>query len=225
MVSGLKTVLIVIVVAIVVAAGGGYFAYTTAYGTALSVGTAAGQEKGYQLGFVEGQIAGNTTGYNTGRTAGQKEGYDSGYTKGKTEGYTTGVTDGTTGKLGDGYVVLHNPKLADVKEFLAQDTTDKIPYNELTYVCTHYARDVVNNAVKKGIRTAYVEVRHPGMSHSLIAFETPDKGIMYFDPQYDNEARPVLGKRYWQCMMPTDSGVAFSAPNFDDTINDILIIW
>jgi hypothetical protein len=221
----MKIVLIAIVVAIIAAAGGGYFSYNTAYSTALAAGTAAGQDTGYKQGLAEGQISGNTTGYNTGRAIGLKDGYDSGYTKGKTEGYVAGVTDGTTGKLGEGYVVLHNPTLAEVKDFLAQDTTDKVPYNELTYVCTHYARDVINNAVKKGIRTAYVEVRHTGMSHSLIAFETSDKGIMYFDPQYDNEVRPVLGKRYWQCMLPTESGVVFSAPNFDDTINDVLIIW
>jgi hypothetical protein len=216
MVSGVKTVLIVIVVAIVVAAGGGYFAYTTAYGTALAAGTAAGQDAGYKQGLAEGQITGNTTGYNKGKTEG--------LTVGKEEGRKTGYEAGIATAQGTSYK-LHDPTLAEVKDFLAQDTTDKIPYNELTYVCTHYARDVVNNAVKKGIRVAYVETRFTGMSHSLVAFETTDKGIMYFDPQYDNEVRPVLNKPYWQCMMPTDSGVAFSAPNFDDTINDILIIW
>ncbi len=218
-------IVIIIVIALALAAGGGYFAYNSAYSTALAAGTAAGQEAGNTAGYNKGKAEGLTIGKEEGRTAGQKEGYDTGYTKGKTEGYATGVTDGATGKLGEGYVVLHNPTLAEVKDFLAKDTTDKVPYNELTYVCTHYARDVINNAVKKGMRTAYVEIRHTGMSHSLIAFETTDKGIMYFDPQYDNEVRPVLGKRYYQCMMPTESGVVFSAPNFDDTINDLLIIW
>jgi len=207
----MKTILIVIVVAIIVATGGGYFAYTTAYSTALAAGTAAGQEKGYQQGFTAGQDAGNSTGYNTGRATGLKDGYSAGYNDGLATVKDT--------------LVLHNPNYAEVKAFLKADTTDQIPYNELTYVCTHYARDVINNAVKKGIRTAYVETRFTGMSHSLVAFETTDKGLMYFDPQYDDEVRPVLNKPYWQCMMPTDSGVTFSAPGSDDTIRDILIIW
>jgi hypothetical protein len=221
--------LLIIVIAIAVAGAGGYFSYTTAYSTALAAGTTAGQEKGYQTGYTAGQEAGNTTGYAKGKvegqTAGQKAGYDSGYTKGKEEGYTNGIKDGTTGKLGEGYVVLHNPTLAEAKEFLAQDPIDKVPYNELTYVCTHYARDVINNAVKKGIRTAYVEIRHPGMSHSIVAFETIDKGIVYFEPQYDSEVRPALGKKLWECMLPKADGAVFTAPNYDDTINDILIIW
>lgn len=208
----MKIVLIAIVVAIVAAGGGGYFGYTTAYGTALAAGTSAGQDAGYKQGLTEGQIAGNSTGYNTGK--------EEGLTTGQKLGYATGIAtaQGTSYKL-------HDPTLAEVKDFLANDTTDQNPYNELTYVCTHYARDVINNAVKKGIRTAYVETRFTGMSHSLIAFETTDKGIMYFDPQYDDEVRPVLGKPYWQCMMPTDSGTTFSAPGTDDTIRDILIIW
>ena len=84
---------------------------------------------------------------------------------------------------------------------------------------------LVNNAVAKGIRTAYVEIRHPAISHSIVAFETIDQGIKYFDPQYDNEVRPELGKKYWQCMLPKDDGTTFSAPDYDDTINDVLIIW
>jgi len=225
--------LLIIVVVLVMAGAGGYFTYNTAYSTALAAGTTAGQEKGYTSGYTAGQEKGNAAGYTTGyakgkeegSTAGKKEGYDAGYAKGKTEGYTNGVTDGTTGKLGEGYVVLHNPTLSEAKEFLAQDPIDKVPYNELTYVCTHYARDVINNAVKKGIRTAYVEIRHPGMSHSIIAFETTDKGIIYLEPQFDSEVRPVLGKKLWECMLPKADGEVFTAPNYDDTINDILIIW
>jgi hypothetical protein len=210
--TAMKTALIIILTAILTGGGGGYFAYTTAYSTALAAGTTAGQDAGYKQGLAEGQITGNSTGYIKGK--------EEGLAAGQKLGYATGIAtaQGTSYKL-------YDPTLAEVKEFLANDTTDKITYNELTYVCTHYARDVINNAVKKGIRVAYVETRFTEMGHSLLAFETTDKGLVYFDPQYDNEVRPVLGKPYWQCMIPTDDGTTFSAPTFDDTIRDILVIW
>ena len=123
---------------------------------------------------------------------------------------------------------LHNPTYAKAVAFLAEDKTDQIPYDPLKYVCTHYCRDVINHAVARGIRTAYIEIRFPvttGMSHSIIAFETTDKGIAYFDPQYDSEVKPQLGKKLFQCMMPRADGAVFTAPDYDDTINDILVIW
>lgn len=215
----MKTLLI-IVIAIAVVGAGGYFSYTTAYSTALAAGTTAGQEKGYTSGYAAGKQEGYDGGYSTGFTKGKEEGR----TTGKQEGYTDGYKAGIATAQGSSYK-LHDPTYAEAKEFLAQDPIDKVPYNELTYVCTHYARDVINNAVKKGIRTAYVEIRHPGMSHSVIAFETTDKGIIYFEPQYDSEVRPVLGKKLWECMSPKADGAVFTAPNYDDTINDILIIW
>ncbi len=212
--------LLIIVVVLVMAGAGGYFTYNTAYSTAL----AAGQEKGYQTGYVAGQEVGNTTGYNIGNTTGYNIGNTTGYNKGKEEGYATGYKAGVA-TAGGNPLKLHNPTYAEVKDFLAQDKTDQVPYNELTYVCTHYARDVINHAIDKGIRTAYVEIRHPGMGHSIVAFDTTDKGIVYFEPQYDSEVRPVLGKRLWQCMLPKDDGTAFTAPGYDDTINDVVVIW
>jgi hypothetical protein len=208
----MKTILAVIVAAIIAGAGGGYFGYTTAYNTALAAGTAAGQDKGYQQGLTEGKATGTTAGYAKGK--------EEGIIAGKADGYASGIAtaNGTAYKL-------HDPTFAEAKAFLKADTTDAILYNELTFVCTHYARNVINNAVKQGIRTAYVEVRHPNMGHSVIAFETTDNGIIYFDPQYDNQVLPVVGQKYWKCMLPTESGLTFSAPGFDDTINDILIIW
>ena len=213
-------IVLIIVIAIAVAVAGGYFASTTAYNTALAAGTAAGQEKGYSSGLTAGQDAGYKAGYTTGYTKGK----DEGLAAGKQEGFDGGYKAGIAAAQGSSYK-LRDPAYAEVKDFLMQDKTDLVPYNELTYVCTHYARDVINNAINKGIRTAYVEIRHPGMGHSIVAFETTDKGIVYFEPQYDSEVRPVLGRKLWECMLPRADGAVFTAPNYDDTINDVLIIW
>lgn len=208
--------MLLVILAITLVGGGGYFVYTTA----LAAGQTAGQDKGYTTGYAAGQETGSATGYTTGYNKGKAEGS----TAGKQEGYDAGYKAGVAMAGGNPFK-LHNPTYAEVKDFLAQDKTDQVPYNELTYVCTHYARDVINHAVDKGIRTAYVEIRHPGIGHSIVAFDTIDKGIVYFEPQYDSEVRPALGKKLWQCMLPKDDGTTFSAPNYDDTINDVLIIW
>ena len=60
--------------------------------------------------------------------------------------------------------------------------------------------------------------------HSIIAFDTTDNGLVYFEPQSDWIARPVIGKRYYQCVEP-EPDYYYTAPPHDDTIMDILVIW
>ncbi len=200
-----KTLLVVILVLLI--AAGGYFVY----GVAMAAGVSAGMDTGYAAGQQAGYAAGLAKGKEEGQASGEQAGYEDGY------------KDGVIAAVGHGFT-LHDPTLAEVKEFLAEDRTDEIPYNEPAYVCTHYARDVINNAVARGIRAAYVEIRHPGMGHAIVAFQTVDKGLMYFEPQFDDEVRPALGKRFYECIVAREN-VVYTPPTYDDTINDILVIW
>ena len=119
---------------------------------------------------------------------------------------------------------LHNPTFEEVISFLTEDKTDSNEYVEDMYVCSHFARDVNNNADSQGIRCAYVDVRYPKTAHAIIAFNTTDEGLVYFDPVSDERVRPVVGKEYWRCIEPKP-GYYYEKPSFDDTIVDIVMIW
>ena len=94
----------------------------------------------------------------------------------------------------DHFIVLrnnlnsHKPSWAELKAFLEDDPTDRRAYIAGTYTCGDFAETLHNNAEAAGIRTAIVaiELKSPTMAgailnHSLNAFETTDRGIMYID--------------------------------------------
>ncbi|MFH1639504.1 MAG: hypothetical protein ABIB93_04240 [Chloroflexota bacterium] len=184
-----------------------------------NVAMAAGESAGYSQGYTAGQEAG----YSDGRTDGNNEGFASGIKEGHLEGYDEGYQSGVDASLGHGYT-LKDPTYADALAFLARDKTDENEYRDPVYVCSHFARDVCNAAEAEGMRCALVEIRHPGMAHALVAFETVDNGLAYFEPQFDEVVKPVIGKRLYECKEAKE-GYYYDPPSYDDTINDILVIW
>jgi hypothetical protein len=204
-----------IIVAILVVIGlGGFIVYKVAYGL--------GETAGYDKGYPAGQSVGYSSGHDEGYTAGKEDGYTEGYSSGKADGYDEGMQAG----LGHGYT-LRDPTYAQAVAFIKEDKTDENEYIEDAYgvyVCTHFARDVCNNAEQKGIRCAFVEVRYPDGGHAIVAFDTIDEGLVYFDAVTDDRTSPIIGKRYYQCIEPKP-GYYYEPPSFDDTIMDILVIW
>jgi len=204
----------------------GYIAYNVAYAT----GETTGYDHGYSAGEMAGYSSGKQEGYEVGKTEGyslgKQEGYNEGYSSGRADGYDEGYHEGMEAGLGHGYT-LRDPAYEEVITFLRWDKTDKNEYIEDTYgvyVCTHFARDVGNNAEEAGLRCAFVELRYPEGGHAIIAFDTIDEGLVYFDAQSDERVRPVIGKRYYQCIEPKP-GYYYEKPSFDDTMMDILVIW
>jgi hypothetical protein len=165
--------------------------------------------------------------YTVAYKAGETGGYDKGYSSGQNIGYSLGKQDGyeegVQASLGHGYA-LRDPTYQEAISFIAQDRTDENTYLEDTYVCSHFSRDVCNNAEGKGLRCAYVELIYPEGGHAIVAFNTVDEGLVYFDAITDERARPVIGKRYYQCIEPKP-GYYYEPPSYDDTITDILVIW
>ena len=208
----LKRIFIVIGILILVGVVGvGGFAL---YGLAYSEGETAGYENGYSVG------------HEAGYSSGEQDGYDEGYSLGSADGYDEGYEVGVEAGLGHGYT-LKDPTYEAVITFLGQDKTDENRYIEGTYgvyVCSHFARDVGNNAEEAGLRSAFVELRYLDGGHAIIAFDTIDEGLAYFDAQTDERVRPVIGKRYYQCIEPKP-GYYYTRPSYDDTIKDILVIW
>jgi len=114
------------------------------------------------------------------------------------------------------YVVLRNnpaarnPSWAELKTFLQSDQTDRHAYVAGKFTCGDFAEMLHNNAEAAGMRAAIVaiELRPASMvegntNHSLNAFETTDKGLMYIDSTSssqgyyaDKEARVEVGQEY-----------------------------
>ena len=150
---------------------------------------------------------------------GYQEAYGGAYDKGYDKGYEIGL--GISSKEGAATrVELHNPTYRELKEFLARDKTDSNPFIRGEYVCFDFAADVNNNAEANGIRAAYVRIRSKEWGHAVVAFETVDKGLIFIEPQSDNDVELVIGKPYpWQWVG------AIRPSNYYDPIDEIQIIW
>jgi hypothetical protein len=74
-----------------------------------------------------------------------------------------------------------NPTWAQLSDFLLKDKTDRKAYVPGVYMCGDFTRDVHNNAERAGIRAAYVAVELPSGYHSLNAFQTTDRGLVFID--------------------------------------------
>lgn len=173
----------------------------------------------YGVAYSDGETAGYNNGYSTGTATGYNLGEADGYISGKADGYDEGLEAG----LGHGYT-LKDPTYSQAVAFLRQDKTDNNKYIEDSYVCSHFARDVDNNAEEEGFRCAYVGINYPDGGHAIIAFDTIDKGLVYFDAITDESVKPVVDKRYYQCIEPKP-GYYYEEPSYDDTIVDILVVW
>jgi len=215
---------VVISLAIVVIAGaGGYLLYHVAY----AMGGTEGYGRGYATGQEIGYSSGEQDGYSQGYISGKAEGYDEGYGLGQAEGYNEGYDQGIELGAGHSYT-LRDPTYREAVAFLKRDKTSDNEYNDDEYgiyVCSHFARDVCNNAEAEGLRCAIVHLVFPGQTgHAIIAFDTVDEGLVYFDAITDEKANPEVGKRYYKCIEVRE-GYYYLPPDFDDTILDILVIW
>ena len=144
-----------------------------------------------------------------GYTFGQVSGYNSGYEL----GYDQGALQGA----GSGYD-LRNPTYSELKRFLREDNTDENEYVDGVYTCSNFAADLNNNAEEKGFRAAYVYIEYPDAAHSLAAFETVDRGLVFIEPQSDDEVMVAVGISFSEAN-------GYSKPDYDDTIIRFVIAW
>jgi hypothetical protein len=166
------------------------------------------------LGYMRGYQKGHAGSYTQAYSQGKDEGYQAGYQS----GYQAGYKPGTEQKTSSGYT-LQNPTYQEMKTFLAQDSTNVNNYVEDQYVCVDFAAAVNNNAEAKNIRCAVVDIFYPdGYGHTIVAFDTTDRGLIYIEPQFDQEVKLVVGRSYSQLNNFT------SAPR-DDTIKRYLVVW
>ncbi|MFA5056184.1 MAG: hypothetical protein WC562_08495 [Dehalococcoidia bacterium] len=141
-------------------------------------------------------------------------GYMRGDSYGYDEGYNTGVIDGA----GTGYE-LRDPTYSELQRFIEEDNTDKNEYVEGIYSCSDFAASLNNNAVQLGYNAAYVYIAYPdGSGHAINAFQTVDKGIIFIEPQYDDEVQLTIGSSYSE-----QNG--YQASDHDDNIIRYVLVW
>jgi len=181
--------------------------YTSSIGGIYSDKIEAAYEDNYNNGYAQT--------YDVGYQEAYSEAYDKGYDK----GYEIGVGTGSKEEVAT-RVELHNPTHKEMREFLAGDETDSNPYVVGEYNCSDFATQLNNNAEANGIRAAYVRIRSKKWGHSLVAFETVDRGLIFIEPQSDREAKLVTGESF-----PWYSVGAISPLGYFDLIVEIQIIW
>ena len=125
---------------------------------------------------------------------------------------------------GHGYNIK-DPTYKDMMSFIMEDRTDNKEYIEGEYICEDFTADVCNAAEREGIRCASVSLRYPdGLGHAIIAFNTIDKGLIYIEPQTDELVEPEIGEHFYKCVV-TKAGYYYEKPDYNDTIQKILVIW
>jgi hypothetical protein len=145
-------------------------------------------------------------------------GYDTGYTEGNSTGFTAGYQAGVEG-LKDRVYTLRDPTYSEALRFLRRDATDRIDYHLGSFVCHDYSTTVKVNAFKEGIHCYYVSLEFPEPpGHAIVAFNTTDRGLVFFEPQEDKEMDVDLGIRYFR-----DNGNY--VVDYDDTIVGFDLVW
>ena len=144
--------------------------------------------------------------------------YYLGYTRGDSSGYDDGYQNGIIDGAGTGYD-YRDPTYFEMKQFLKNDDTDNNEYIEGIYTCTDYAADLNNNALEAGYNAAYVYIDYSdGSGHSIDAFQTVDRGLIFIEPQFDKEVQVTVGSSY------SDLN-GFQAADHDDTIVRYVLVW
>jgi hypothetical protein len=181
--------------------------YLSVFGGTTGEKIAAAYDSGYNNGYA--QIYGVTYQEAHGET------YDKGYDKGYEIGLGTGSKEVTATR-----VELHNPTYGELSEFLAGDMTDSNLYIKDEYVSFNFSADLNNNAEANGIRAAYVRIGSREWGHTIVAFETTDKGLIFIEPQSDREVELIIGKPY-----PWEWDGAIRTSNDSDVVVEIQLLW
>jgi len=196
----------------------------TGFHTGYASGYRTGNETGYELGYKSGYDIGYKIGYETGYEDGNETsfkigyetGYEDGYEEGNETGYENGYLQGTIDGAGRGYTV-RDPIYKEVLAFIRQDKTDENKYNAENYTCLNFVADLKNNAFKAGYRCGLVFIEFPESAHTIVCFNTTDRGIVFVEPQTDEIVILTVGQPYWDRTK--------YIPTYNDTIVRFVIIW
>ena len=129
----------------------------------------------------------------------------------RTSHHVHGVSDTDSG------YGLRNPTYNEVMEFIASDSTDKNQYCEENYTCADFAADLKSKALEAGYNCGYVVIEFPDTGHTIVCFNTTDRGLIFIEPQEDEIVTLTIGQPYWD---RTEHQVTY-----DDTVVRFTIVW
>ena len=93
-------------------------------------------------------------------------------------------------------ITLKNPTFQELRDFILKDPTSRNEFDLNQYECRHFATEVNNNAEAEGLRCAFVLLCYQRGQHSVVAFDTTDRGLVYIEPQTDARIHPEVGGKY-----------------------------
>ena len=126
---------------------------------------------------------------------------------------------------GYGYT-YRDPTYQELMDFLAADTTDANDYDLDSYVCSDFSADVKAHAMQQKFRCAFVLVIFTDSSHAIVVFNTTDRGIVYIEPQTDEEVNLQVGWHYWRQCVISKTGTPRTDPtSYNDTVENFYVIW
>jgi len=121
--------------------------------------------------------------------------------------------------------VFRDPTFDEMMVFLNKSTVNWNEYvtsEKGEYTCLGFACDLRDEANKLGIRAALIIVIFPVESHALVAFQTTDKGLIYWEPQSDHRMKVEVGRKYWSWIYWPSYDYQIE---YDDTVVSIKPIW
>jgi hypothetical protein len=93
-------------------------------------------------------------------------------------------------------IILRNPTFEEMKDFILKDSTNHHEYIVNKYECRHFATDVDNNAKAAGWRCGFALLCYAQGQHSVVAFITIDRGLIFIEPQTDMAIDAKVGGTY-----------------------------
>lgn len=131
------------------------------------------------------------------------------------------------------YLPRHKASFAEVKQFVEEDTSNNKAYESGVWDCKDFAAMVKENANQKGLICAVVYLDYTNSingeakgGHSINAFDTEDRGIVFLEPQYDVFLDGVdVGANYEYLFNIAWNPKLASEKTNGDIISHITYIW
>jgi len=101
----------------------------------------------------------------------------------------------------------------EVMDFIRRDKTDQLEYDAYTFDCSDFTATLLKNALKERIFGCPVQLEYPDSGHVIAAFPTHDRGMIYIEPQDDQEVFLRKGYSYYHLNYDYEFYIGY-----DDTI-------
>lgn len=161
--------------------------------------------------FFGGFISANDTTDQTVLDDSYRAGYASGFEAGKVEGFNVGFVNGSAASVDAGFNI-RDPTYSEVISFISGDNTDEHTYNFNSYNCFHFCRDIKAAAFNQGLKAGFVYIEFSNGAHSIVCFNTVDRGLVYVEPQSDS-------------IVSLAAGVDYEFVEEPNTVVSVTVIW